>query len=455
MPLPVRYTLEDLRADAESGRIEDVIVALPNLQGDLKGTRVAVDHFLAHALTDGFPACVYLLASDVEMTTAAGYSIAASDAGFGDFVLRPDMTTLRRLPWDDRTALVLGDVLAADDTPIQVAPRQILRTQLDRLAAQGLRAFAGTEPEFLIFRDSYQQAHDSGYRNLRPATRHNADYALSGLEAISPVVRDIKSSMAAAGMIVETARAECHPGQYEIVFRYDHALTTCDNHVIYKLGAKQIAERHGTALTFMAKYDAGEGNSCHVHLSLRAEDGEPVLAQSAHSSCMSALMRHFLAGQLACLAEFTLLFAPNINSYKRLQPGCFAPATISWGFDNRTCPIRVVGTGPDLRIEHRVPGGDANPYLAVAAMIAAGLYGIEQRLDPPPPHSGDTADAAGLPRLPATLREATDLWESSPRARALFGDEIVAHYAHAARRELAAFDTAVTDWEHRRGFERL
>ncbi|WP_167476527.1 glutamine synthetase family protein [Nocardia arthritidis] len=442
-----RYSIDQLRRDIIAGSVEEVVLALPVLHGDPKGQRIAADHFLTEVIDNGLGACVYLLAADIDMRTGPGYAIDVAGAGFGDFVLRPDLATVRRLPWDDATAYVLADATWRDGTVVPVAPRRILRDQLDRLAGMGLRAFAGTELEFLVFRDSYQDAHDHGYRELRPATRYNADYALTGLDGVTPLVRDITRAMTAAGMRVETARAECHPGQYEIVFRYDDPLTTCDNHVLYKVGAKQLAAQRGAALTFMAKYDAGEGNSCHVHLSLRAEDGAAVFADPDRDGGMSRLMDHFVAGQLACMADLMLLFAPNVNSYKRLQPGSFAPVTCSWGRDDRTAPVRVLGAGHSLRLEHRVPGGDANPYLAVAAMIAAGLYGIEHELELPPPSEGGE-------RLPSTLRAALDRWESSPVAHTLFGDDIVAHYANSARLELATFDAAVTDWERVRGFER-
>ncbi|MFG2191062.1 glutamine synthetase family protein [Streptomyces sp. NPDC048639] len=451
---------ERLRADADAGRIDEVIVAVPDIQGRLQGSRLSVDHFLGEAARDGFGACVYLLASDVEMGTGPGYAIDAWNSGFGDFVLRADPSTLRNLPWDEGTALVLADTEwpAGTDTtarPVDIAPRHVLRTQLDRLADHGLAAFAGTELEFLVFTDTYREAWDRRYHGLEPATRYNVDYALQGLGTLEPVVRRIRREMVRAGLTMETARAECHPGQYEIVFRYDEAMTTCDHHVLFKNGAKQIAAQEGVALTFMPKYDEGEGNSCHIHLSLRGTDGTVVLADPTAADGMSDLMRHFVAGQLACLPDFTLLMAPNINSYKRLQPGAFAPTGITWGRDNRTCPIRVVGTGASLRIEHRVPGGDANPYLAVAAAVAAGLHGIENRLPLPEPHAANALADPAVPRLPTTLTESLHRWENSETATKVFGETVVGHYAQAARTELAAFETAVTDWERVRGFERL
>lgn len=445
---------DQLRAEVAAGRIEEVLVAVPDLQGRLQGSRLSARYFLDQAATKGFAACVYLLATDVEMETGPGYAIDAWQSGFGDFLLTPDPVTLTHLPWDPGTALVLADAHWPTGAAVDIAPRHVLRTQLDRLAERGLTAYAGTELEFLVFAEDYQRAWESHYQDLRPATRYNVDYSLQGLSALEPLVRRIRREMVRAGLNLETARAEVHPGQYEIVFRYDEAMRTCDNHVVFKNGAKQIAAEEGYALTFMPKFDTGEGNSCHVHLSLRGTDGSPVLAD-ASAEGMSELMRHFLAGQLAAMRDFTLLMAPNINSYKRLQPGAFAPTGIGWGRDNRTCPLRVVGQGESLRIEHRVPGGDANPYLAVAAVVAAGLYGIENELPLPAPHRSNALADASVTRLPRTLTEALGRWEDSEIATRVFGKEVVAHYARAARAELAAFESAVTDWERVRGFERL
>lgn len=446
---------DQLRAEVAAGRIEEVIVAVPDLQGRLQGSRLSAGYFLDQAAAKGFAACVYLLATDVEMETGPGYAIDAWQSGFGDFVLAPDPVTLVDLPWDPGTALVLADAHWPTGEAVDIAPRQVLRTQLDRLAERGLTAYAGTELEFLVFAEDYQRAWDSHYQDLRPATRYNVDYSLQGLSALEPLVRRLRREMVRAGLNLETARAEVHPGQYEIVFRYDEAMRTCDNHVVFKNGAKQIAAEEGHALTFMPKFDTGEGNSCHVHLSLRGADGSPVLAEESAQEGMSELMRHFLAGQLTAMRDFTLLMAPNINSYKRLQPGAFAPTGIGWGRDNRTCPVRVVGRGESLRIEHRVPGGDANPYLAVAAVVAAGLYGIDNQLPLPDPHRSNALADASVPQLPRTLTEALGHWENSEIATRVFGKEVVAHYARAARAELAAFEAAVTDWERVRGFERL
>ncbi|GAA3128937.1 glutamine synthetase family protein [Streptosporangium carneum] len=446
---------ERLRAEVEAGRVEEVIVCVPDLQGRLQGSRLAAPYFLDEAARQGFAACVYLLASDVDMATGPGYAIDAWNTGFGDLVLRPDPATLRLPPWDPGTALVIADAEWPGGEPVGVAPRQVLRAQLDRLAERGLVALAGTELEFLVFRDSYRDAWDRRYAGLETATHYGVDYSLQGLTEIEPVVRRVRREMARAGLAMETARGECHAGQYEIVFRYDEAMTTCDNHAFFKNGAKQIAAQEGVALTFMPKFDEGEGNSCHVHLSFRGADGSAVFADETADDGMSELMRHFVAGQLACIADFALLMAPNVNSYKRLRPGAFAPTGVAWGRDNRTCPIRVVGSGLSARVEHRVPGGDANPYLAVAAVVAAGLHGIENRLPLPPPHAANALADSRVPRLPATLGEALRRWERSEIAAKVFGEAVVGHYAQAARVELEAFETAVTDWERVRGFERL
>lgn len=455
-PFPFPLPVERLRAEVAAGRIDNVIVAVPDLQGRLQGSRIDGEHFCERVLADGFAACVYLLAADVEMNTGPGYSVDAWAAGFGDLLLTPDVGTLRELPWDPGTALVIADAYWPDGEAVGFAPRQVLRTQLDRLADRGLVGYAGTELEFLLFRESFQEAHDRDFRGLRTATRHNVDYSVAGVTEIDPVVGRIRREMRGAGLRLESARGEVHPGQYEIVFRYADALATCDNHTLYKTGVRQIVTQEGLAVTFMAKYDEGEGNSCHVHLSLRDVDGTPVFAGdgTGDQAGMSPLMAHFVAGLLAGLRELTLLQAPNVNSYKRLAPGAFAPTAVAWGRDNRTCPIRVVGAGDSLRIEHRVAGGDANPYTAVAATIAAGLHGIEHELSLPPAQRGN-AFAADLPRLPVSLAEAVHLWEGSVIARDAFGAEVVAHYAAAARAELAEFGRAVTDWERRRGFERL
>ncbi|MFD5271735.1 glutamine synthetase family protein [Streptomyces sp. NPDC058335] len=443
--------VEELHALVAGGEIDTVVLAFPDMQGRLQGKRFAARFFLDEVLEHGTEGCNYLLAVDTEMNTVDGYEMSSWERGYGDFAMHPDLSTLRRLPWHPGTAMLVADLAWADGSPVVAAPRQILRRQLERLAELGFTAQVGTELEFIVFKDTYEQAWDAHYRGLTPANQYNIDYSILGTGRIEPLLRRLRNDMAGAGLTVESAKGECNPGQHEIAFRYDEALVTCDQHAIYKTGAKEIASQEGVSLTFMAKYNEREGNSCHIHLSLADADGANAMAGP---DGMSEVMRYFLAGQLAALRDFSLLYAPHINSYKRFQPGSFAPTAVAWGHDNRTCSLRVVGHGRSLRFENRLPGGDVNPHLAVAGLVAAGLYGIEQKLELPEPCAGNayTADYA---HVPTTLREAAELWENSPIARAAFGDEVVAHYRTMARVELEAFDAAVTDWELRRSFERM
>ncbi|MFI2201199.1 glutamine synthetase family protein [Streptomyces sp. NPDC020192] len=443
--------VEELHALVASGEIDTVVLAFPDMQGRLQGKRFAARFFLDEVLHHGTEGCNYLLAVDTEMNTVDGYAMSSWERGYGDFAMHPDLATLRRIPWHPGTALLVADLAWNDGTPVVAAPRQILRRQLERLAALGYTAQVGTELEFIVFKDSYEQAWDAGYQGLTPANQYNIDYSILGTGRIEPLLRRLRNDMAGAGLTVESAKGECNPGQHEIAFRYDEALVTCDQHALYKTGAKEIAAQEGVSITFMAKYNEREGNSCHIHLSLADADGANAMADG---DGMSDVMRHFLAGQLAALRDFSLLYAPNINSYKRFQPGSFAPTAVAWGHDNRTCALRVVGHGRSLRFENRLPGGDVNPHLAVAGLVAAGLYGIEQKLELPEPCPGN-AYTADFEHVPTTLREAAELWENSSVAKAAFGDEVVAHYRNMARVELEAFDAAVTDWELRRSFERL
>ncbi|MCX4821873.1 glutamine synthetase family protein [Streptomyces sp. NBC_01142] len=444
---------EELRALVASGEIDTVVLAFPDMQGRLQGKRFAAPFFLDEVLEHGTEGCNYLLAVDTEMNTVDGYEMSSWESGYGDFAMHPDLTTLRRVPWNEGTALLVADLAWNDGSPVVAAPRQILRRQLERLAEHGFTAHVGTELEFIVFKDTYEEAWDRNYRDLVPANQYNIDYSILGTGRIEPLLRRIRNEMAAAGLTVECAKGECNPGQHEIAFKYDEALVTCDQHAVYKTGAKEIASQEGVSLTFMAKYNEREGNSCHIHLSLQDENGTNVMAGDGPGG-MSQVMQHFLAGQLAALRDFSLLYAPHINSYKRFQPGSFAPTAVAWGYDNRTCSLRVVGHGRSMRFENRLPGGDVNPHLAVAGLVAAGLYGIEQKLELPEECSGN-AYTAGYAQVPTTLREAAELWENSPIARAAFGDEVVAHYRNMARVELEAFDAAVTDWELRRSFERM
>ncbi|OKJ13958.1 glutamine synthetase family protein [Kitasatospora sp. CB01950] len=458
-----RLTVERLRSLVAEGAVETVVLAVTDMQGRLQGKRLAAEYFLNEVLDGGAEGCGYLLAVDVEMNTVDGYAVSSWETGYGDLVFRPDLTTLRMVPWHPATAMVQCDLVHRDGSPVAVSPRQVLRRQLERLAGYGWQAYVGTELEFMVFRDSYEQAWEKHYQDLAPVNQYNVDYSILGTGRIEPLLRRLRTGMAGAGLVVESAKGECNLGQHEIAFRYTDALSCCDDHAVYKTGAKEIAAQESVSLTFMAKYDQREGNSCHIHLSLRDQQGRPVFPRSGteeavgghgQSAGFSRTMEHFLAGQLACLGEFALLLAPTVNSYKRYVSGSFAPTAIAWGRDNRTCALRVVGHGGSLRFENRVPGGDVNPYLAVAALIAAGLHGVEHQLPLEPEFTGN-AYASDAPRVPATLREAIELFDRSEAATVAFGKDMVRHYAHAGRVELAAYDAAVTDWERRRGFERL
>ena len=396
----------------------------------------------------GAEGCNYLLAVDVDMDTVDGYEMSSWERGYGDFEMKPDLDTLRPIPWHPATVLVMADLQWEDGREVVASPRQILRRQLARLAERGLTAKAGTELEFIVFRDTYEDAWRKGYRDLEPANLYNVDYSLLGTARVEPLIRRIRNEMGAAGMTVENSKGECNLGQHEINFHYGDALRAADEHVVYKTGAKEIAAQEGMAITFIAKFNEAEGNSCHIHCSLAREDGTNAFGDD------QTLFERFVAGQIACMRDLTLFFAPHVNSYKRFAEGSFAPTAVAWGKDNRTCSLRAVGHGPSLRIENRLPGADVNPYLALSAMIAAGLHGIENELPLEPALEGN-AYTADRPRVPTTLTAARDLFADSDVARDAFGQEVVDHYLNRARVELAAFEAAVTDWEQFRGFERL
>jgi glutamine synthetase len=440
--------LQELRAEVDAGTIDTVLLALTDMQGRLQGKRLTARHFLAEVAEHGAEACNYLLGVDVDMATVSGYELFSWERGYGDFVLRPDLDTLRLVPWQEGTAICLADVAAQDGSDVSVSPRQVLRRQLARLSERGWSANAGTELEFIVFRDTYEEGWAKGYREMQPANLYNVDYSLLGTARVEPLLRRIRNSMEAAGMACEDSKGECNFGQHEVNFRYADALRTADEHSIYKNGVKEIAALEGMSVTFMAKFDEREGSSCHIHFSLADEDG-PLFERDR------ALFHSFLAGQLAALRELTLLLAPNVNSYKRFAAATFAPTAVAWGHDNRTCALRVVGHGPSLRFENRVGGADLNPYMALSALIAAGLHGVERSLELEPVFEGNAYDAPEKPRVPGTLREARDLFAQSALAREAFGEEVVDHYVNAADVELAAFGGAVTDWERFRGFERL
>jgi len=443
-----RVTLDELTEAVAAGTVDTVLLAMTDMQGRLQGKRLTATHFVQEVAEHAAESCNYLLAVDVDMRTVDGYEMSSWERGYSDMLLVPDLDTLRPVPWQEGTTMCVADVAWPDGSDVVASPRQILRRQLARLAERGWTANAGTELEFLVFLDTYEQAWHKGYRDLCPANLYNVDYSLLGTARVEPLIRRIRNSMAAAGMVVEDSKGECNFGQHEINFHYADALRAADEHAIYKNGAKEIAAAEGMALTFMAKFDEREGNSCHIHFSLADEQG-PLFARE------QTLFRSFLAGQLACLREMTLLLAPHINSYKRYAAGSFAPTTVAWGHDNRTCSLRVVGHGPSLRFENRVGGADLNPYLALSAIIASGLHGIDTGLELEPALEGNAYTAHERPRLPQTLRDARELFAASEVAREAFGEDVIAHYLNAADVELAAFQSAVTDWERVRGFERL
>ena len=448
-------SVEQLKTEVEDGRIDTVIVAITDMQGRLQGKRVHAPYFIEYVLPHGTEGCNYLLAVDVDMNTVDGYQMSSWHSGYGDFVMAHDLGTLRRVPWHPATVMVQADVTWLDGTDVVASPRQVLKRQLARLRDAGMEAFVGTELEFILFNDTYEEAWLSGYQNMTPANLYNVDYSIAGTSRVEPLLRRIRLAMAGAGLQVESAKGECNLGQHEIAFLYEDALKTCDNHVVYKTAAKEIAAQEGYALTFMAKYDEREGNSCHIHLSFRGTDGSMVMASKDDpEDGLSDVGRSFIAGQLAHLRELSLLFAPNINSYKRFSPGSFAPTSIEWGRDNRTCALRLVGRGAGLRLENRVPGGDANPYLAVAGMIAAGLDGIEKEMELRPAYPGN-AYASDRDKVPWQLSDALELWTGSSWVAEAFGSDVQEHYANMGRIELQAFGRAITDWERYRGFERL
>ena len=450
---PRLLTIDALRGLIESGEIDTVVVAFTDMQGRLQGKRLHAPFFLEEALAHGTEGCNYLLSVDVDMNTVPGYEMSSWEKGYGDMVFELDLDTIRLLPHLPGSVMIQTDLTWLDGELVHQSPRSILKAQQEKARVAGFTAYAGTELEFILMNDTYEEAWDAGYKNLTPANQYNTDYSILGTTRIEPLLRDIRNTMYAAGLTVESAKGECNLGQHEIAFRYEEVLTSADNHVVYKNTAKEIAEQHGRALTFMAKFNEREGNSCHIHLSLRGTDGSFVFWDTDKAG-RTPLYDSFIAGILATMREFTLLYAPNINSYKRFALGSFAPTAVAWGQDNRTCSVRLVGSGPSARLENRLPGGDVNPYLAIAAMMAGGLYGVENQLELEDPMVGN-AYTSDKPTVPTNLRAARDLFATSAIARAAFGDDVVDHYVHAADTELAAFESAVTDWELRRGFERF
>ena len=448
-------TVEQLRKDVADKKIDTVVIAMTDMQGRLVGKRVDANFFLSDVLKHGTEGCNYLLAVDVEMNTVSGYAMSSWERGYADMAMMPDTNTLRYIPWQDGAALLLADVQWLDHSDVVASPRQILKKQIKVLADAGMKAMVGTELEFIVYNNTYEQAFNKGYKDLTPSNQYNVDYSILGGSRVEPLLRAIRLGMTDAGMNVESVKGECNFGQHEIAFKYSDALTSCDNHVIYKNGAKEIAAATGYALTFMAKPNLKEGNSSHIHLSFRGLKDDMVMADDQDKAYgLSEVGKSFIAGQLKHLRELSLLFAPNINSYKRYVPGSFAPTAIRWGRDNRTCALRLVGHGQSLRLENRVPGGDVNPYLAVAGIIAAGLDGVKNKLKLEDAFTGNAYDSDS-PRVPATILEAQILWADSAWVKEVFGAEVQAHYANMAQVELDAYSKTVTDWELFRNFERF
>jgi glutamine synthetase len=456
--IPGLLSVEELRRRVRDGAIDTVLVMFTDHYGRFMGKRFDAGFFLDHALAHGAEACDYLLTVDMEMNPVPGYTLANWQLGYGDFHLRPDLRTLRVAAWLDRSALVLCDVLdRKTHAPLAQAPRSILRRQVERAAAQGFTAMAGSELEYYVFQTGYREAMAQSYDHLQPAGWYLEDYHMLQGARMEPFHGAVRRALAVSGVPVENSKGEWGRGQHELNIRYADVLEMADRHAIYKQCVKEIADRMGLSVTFMAKLDAQQaGSSCHVHLSLwRGARSAFAGRKRADGPAGSEAFRHFLAGWIAHASELMVCYAPTVNSYKRYQSASWAPTRLAWSHDNRTAGFRVVGEGDALRIECRIPGADCNPYLAYAAALASGLDGIARRLDPPPAFAGDMYVALDLPKVPMSLREATDRFEQSDFARAAFGADVVEHYTHFFRTEQEAFDSAVTDWERKRYFERI
>jgi glutamine synthetase len=446
-------SLDDLRKEGEDGTIDTVVTAFTDMQGRLFGKRIEIDYFLDEAVDHGVEGCNYLLALDMEMEPVPGYEMANWEKGYGDFGIAPDMSTLRRIPWLDRTAMVLADVVEHDGSPVEPSPRQILIAVYEKAREMGFTPFAASELEFYLYKESYAEAWEKGYNDLTPTIPYILDYHILATTMDEQYLGAIRRGMQGAGIPVEFSKGEAWYGQHEVNFRYADIVTSADRHTIYKNGVKEIAFLNDISASFMAKPSEKDiGSSCHMHQSLVDDDGKSVFVDDDGEE--TDTFRHFLGGMRNHVRELALFIAPSINSYKRYAAESWAPTSVSWGRDNRTCGFRIVGHGQSRRVECRIPGADANPYLAFAALLAAGLDGIEKGTDPGPELKGNAYEAGEAEPFPSSLREAKELWDSSDFVKSAFGDAVQKHYSNYARYEQQEFDQVVTDYERRRMFER-
>ena len=446
-------SVEALAAEAEAGTIDTVVTAFTDMQGRLVGKRIEVGYFLDQVVDHGVEGCNYLLALDMEMDPVPGYEMANWEKGYGDFGIAPDLSTLRRVPWLDRTALVVCDVVEHDGSPVVVSPRQVLIAQYERAQEMGYTPMFASELEFYLYKESYAQAHEQDYRDLTPTIPYILDYHILATTMDENVLGQIRRGMQGAGIPVEFSKGEAWYGQHELNIRYADAVTSADRHTIYKNGVKEIAFLNGISATFMAKPSEKDiGSSCHIHSSLVDSNGGGSVFVDGDEE--TDVFRHYLGGMRARIRELAILIAPSVNSYKRYAAESWAPTSIAWGRDNRTAGFRIVGHGQSRRAECRIPGADVNPYLAYSALLAAGLDGISSDTDPGPETIGNAYEAGQAEPFPSTLREAVDLWEQSDFARRTFGDAVWAHYLNYGRTEQRLFDQVVTDYERRRMFER-
>src|SRR4051812_48543782 len=445
-PATFPLDLDSLRRSIRDGTIDTVLMVFPDTYGRLVGKRLTGHYFLDHCSDAGTHGCNYLLTVNIEMDPLEGFKLSSWDQGYGDFAMKPDLSTLRVLPWQQASALVVCDLQTDDGKLVEEAPRSVLRKQLDRLTSQGLTCNIASELEFFLFNTTYHDAFTTKYAQLPPSSDYRIDYHTMQTTRDEPIMRAMRLQMEPAGVSIESTKGEWGKGQHEVNFAYARPLPMADGHVVFKQGAKEIAEQNGKSISFMPKIHTTEaGNSCHIHISV-ARDGQPLFWDTG-AKRTSQYFRQFLGGLVKYSRELAYFFAPTINAYKRYQSASWAPTKMAWAMDNRTTGFRVVGEGKSLRIENRMPGGDANPYLSFAAMIAAGLAGVEENLDCGEAYRGNAYIDDKLPALPSSLKQAADLLEQSDLAKRVMGDRVQEFYVHTAREEVKAFDSAVTDWE--------